>query len=487
MVLTDEKDLKESSAPSQTIRDFPSILKEDNPEALTAYLAAFAKESEDASQQAEVALARKQKAAKSEATNYDRVAAPKRKRGKGDSTITMEAARLALEEIEAEEATGIEKPPKRQAGGVIESPMFTMTPELEKKCQEYSENLKNEKKRLKAQYKLERDEKLKAMGLEHCDQHTIEQIIEVQTLASKLEEEALKGAKKVLKEAPGTSEAVGSVSAPQVAVSEAAVLEVVASEAAVSEATKFDKVSQILVPQTTLSPSSSTDSDLDNIPLSQKYKLTKPSPKSKRTPKSKITSKPKLSPKTKPFKPVHDEILKTIGELSERRVGICNKLPADHPFQPPIIKPLNMLPPGVPIPSSSISNQSPNQDSPKVVDSTATAEEHVVTEEPTTAELSLSDSPTNKQQQTTSSPHNQPSEQHVISNLESHYSGELPEYHKQKTPVNPPQSTKNQDKTIPESVKETVAKESVQVTESEPTVSGSSFEPTKNLKPCASD
>jgi len=79
---------------------------------LTGYLAAFAKESVDASQQAEVALAKKQKAAKSEETNYDRVAAPKRKRGKGDSTITMEAARLALEEIEAKEANGIERPRK---------------------------------------------------------------------------------------------------------------------------------------------------------------------------------------------------------------------------------------------------------------------------------------------------------------------------------------------------------------------------------------
>ena len=80
---------------------------------MTAYLAAFAKESEDATKRTEVVMARKQKAAKSEATNYDRVAAPKRKKGKGDSTITMEAARLALEEIEADEAAGIEKPPKK--------------------------------------------------------------------------------------------------------------------------------------------------------------------------------------------------------------------------------------------------------------------------------------------------------------------------------------------------------------------------------------
>ncbi len=80
------------------MRDFPSITKEDNPEVLTGYLAAYAKESEDDSQRAAVALARKQKVAKSEATNYDSVkkvakseatnydsvaaSNPKRKRGK---------------------------------------------------------------------------------------------------------------------------------------------------------------------------------------------------------------------------------------------------------------------------------------------------------------------------------------------------------------------------------------------------------------------
>ena len=139
-----------------------------------------------------------------------------------------------------------------------------------------------------------------------------------------------------------------------------------------------------------------------------------------------------------------------------------------------------MLPPGLPIPSSS------TQGSPKVVDLTATAEEQVVTEKPTTSELPHSDSPTNKQQQTTSSPQNQPSEQNDLSNLESHYSGELPEYQQQKTSVNPTQSNKTQEQTIPESVMETVATESVQVTESEPTVSVSNSEPTQN-QPSNSD
>jgi len=48
IILTDSKDMKESEAPSQFIRNFPSILKENHPEALSAYLAAFAKESEEA-------------------------------------------------------------------------------------------------------------------------------------------------------------------------------------------------------------------------------------------------------------------------------------------------------------------------------------------------------------------------------------------------------------------------------------------------------
>jgi len=80
-------------------------------------------------------------------------------------------------------------------------PMFEITPEKAKKNAEYYQNLKNEKKRLKAQCRIDRDKALEAMGLENCDQDTIEKIIEVQNLSRKLEEETLKGAQKVLKEA----------------------------------------------------------------------------------------------------------------------------------------------------------------------------------------------------------------------------------------------------------------------------------------------
>jgi len=150
--------------------------------------------------------------------------------------------------------------------------MFTITPEQAKKCDEYYENLKNEKKRLKAQCRIDRDKALAEMGIEHDDQHLLEKVIEVQALAKKLEEGIVKEANKVLEETTGTSvsEATGS---PQ----EAVTSEAAASEAAVSEAPKISKVKQIPVLPSSPS-SSSTDSDLDNISLSQKYNLTKPIP-----------------------------------------------------------------------------------------------------------------------------------------------------------------------------------------------------------------
>ena len=111
----------------------------------------------------------------------------------------MEAARLALEEIEAGEEAKEERPIKRQAGKEIVSPMFIVTPEMAKRCQEYIDNLMAEKKRKVAQYKLERDEQLKAMGLENCDQFYVEKLAEVQEIANKVEEEVVKGAKEILK------------------------------------------------------------------------------------------------------------------------------------------------------------------------------------------------------------------------------------------------------------------------------------------------
>ena len=91
-------------------------------------------------------------------------------------------AQRVWEEIEADEAAGIIRPPKKQAGEPIVMHMYEVTPEEAKRNAEYYQNLKNESKRLKAQQRIDREKKIKEMGLENCDQSTIEQIIEVQKM-----------------------------------------------------------------------------------------------------------------------------------------------------------------------------------------------------------------------------------------------------------------------------------------------------------------
>ena len=83
------------------------------------------------------------KAAKSEATNYDNASAPtpKRKRGKGDTSITNEVVQLALEEMDAEG----QRPKRQSAAEEYVSPMFIMTPAMAKRAKDHADNLVAEK------------------------------------------------------------------------------------------------------------------------------------------------------------------------------------------------------------------------------------------------------------------------------------------------------------------------------------------------------
>jgi len=90
---------------------------------------------------------------------------------------------------------------------------------------------------------------------------------------------------------------------------------------------------------------SQDSSDLDNVTLSLIY--TDISPSTKPTQKANI----------KLFEPVYPTVLKSIGEMSQMRVDLCNKLPADHPLQPPIIEPLNVAPADEHTSTSTHSNQ----------------------------------------------------------------------------------------------------------------------------------
>ena len=81
----------------------------------------------------------------------------------------------------------------------------------------------------------------------------------------------------------------------------------------------------------TSSPTYTSDSsDLDDVTLSLIYKNISPSSKQKAN--------------TKPFEPKYPAVLKSIGEMSQKRIDICNKLPINHPLQPPMVEPLNIAP-----------------------------------------------------------------------------------------------------------------------------------------------
>jgi len=143
-------------------------------------------------------------------------------------------------------------------------------------------------------------------------------------------------------------------------------------------------------------------------------------------------------------------ILQSIGEMFEMRVEICNQLPANHPFQPPTIEPLQMI---LPEP---------------VAETVAPASEQVAASEPSAAATVPKQTP----HQTTpkQTPHQT-----------------TPKQTPQQTSTSTPTQTSTPSKThispqkaIPEPVVETMVPESVQVTKSEPSVTITASEPNQN-------
>jgi len=132
------------------------------------------------------------------------------KRGKGDSSITNEVAKLALEEMDAEE----QRPSKRQPGGVdLVCLMFNVTPAMASRAEEHADKLTTDKKKKVAQYIAERDAKLKAIGQEDCAKFYVDKLGEVKAIAGEVEQEVVKEAQEILKKVQGTPEAgaLGSI------------------------------------------------------------------------------------------------------------------------------------------------------------------------------------------------------------------------------------------------------------------------------------
>jgi len=189
----DEKDLKESTAQTKLMKDFPSILQERNHEFLSKLVAESVKESgifldaeasetsddaplkvrrkrtaTDAGSEAIEAQTKKSKKDASEASNTDNSPAPipKRKRGKGKASSAVDQGKLA--EAREERAKKMRAFKKKH-----ESEDFVMTPEKAKEAQELADKMIAAKKMEKAALKAARDAKLKSLGLENYDEYFV--------------------------------------------------------------------------------------------------------------------------------------------------------------------------------------------------------------------------------------------------------------------------------------------------------------------------
>jgi len=302
-----EKDLKESAVQTELMRDFPPISKEENPEVLAELIAAYAKESggiildddtpnipdeaplrvrgkrakTDDGSEAASARTKKQMKDKSEATNLDSMhaPAPKRKRDKGESSMIKDAAILAYEENWDAEAEEPRAKKTRLTRDEIFSPMFIMTPEMSKRVDEHTKKLLEEQKKKKEEYLAAREERLKSIGLEGCDEFYVQKLAEVKKIADTVELETVKEAKEMLEQIQGTSEVGASEAVPKSAAPESATV-VEASEASAKMIQISDSPTIIPPP---LSPSN--DSDHDEMPLGQRMKmLPKPQQTTKQTP-----------------------------------------------------------------------------------------------------------------------------------------------------------------------------------------------------------
>jgi len=288
-----EMDLKESTAPTKLMKDFPPLYQERNPEVLAKLVADFVKESgiilddeapevadavplqvrrkmttSDAGSEATGAQTKKSKKDTSEVSIPDNSSAPipKRKRGKGESFSVNTQERLA--EAREERAKKMKVFKEK-----YETPGFVMTPEKAKEAQKQIEEMMAARKKEKTALKDARDEKLQSIGIDGSDEYFLEKLVEVKQIADSVEQFALKEVEEMLEKIPDASEADAS----EAALESASVAE--ASEASAKVTQTSD--SPFIIP-THSSPSN--ESDHDDFPLGQRMKkLHKPSPQLQQT------------------------------------------------------------------------------------------------------------------------------------------------------------------------------------------------------------
>jgi len=239
-----EKDLKESTAPTKLMKDFPPIYQKRNPEVLAKLVADYAKESgirmdseapaavaevplqvrrkrtaTDAGSEAFDAQTKKSRKDKSEASKPDNSSAPipKRKREKGEVPPVNSQEKLA--EAREERAKKMRAFKKK-----FETPGFFMTPEDARKAQKQIEEMLAERRKEEAAIKAARDEKLQSLGIDSSDEYFMEKLAEVKQIADSVEQFAVKEVTEMLEKIPEVSEASESASVAEVSEASAKVV-----------------------------------------------------------------------------------------------------------------------------------------------------------------------------------------------------------------------------------------------------------------------
>jgi len=291
-----EKDLKESTAPTKLMTDFPPIYQERNSEALAKLVVEYAKDSSirmdtdvpaaaateaplqvrrkrtasDDGSRASGAQTKKSRKDKSEASATVNSSAPipKRKRGKGESSIIKDAASEADAMKWDEEVEERSAKKKQSSDTQYESPMFVVTPAMARMAKEHTHKLLADKKQKEAEYLAERDAKLQSLGLENFDEYFVQKLVEVRQIAGSVEQQVVVEAAEILELIPEAS-----IAAPESTV----VAEVLETLFQVTQTSNLP----LIIPTPV---SLSNDSDLDDVPIGQRMrKLSKPSPQPKQT------------------------------------------------------------------------------------------------------------------------------------------------------------------------------------------------------------
>ena len=140
---------------------------------------------------------------------------PKRKRGKGESSIVKDAVSEA-DAIKWDEGVEERSAKKKQSSDTqYESPMFVVTPAMARMAKEHTDKLLADKKQKEAEYLASRDAKIQSLGLENYDEYFVQKIAEVRQIAGLVEQQVVEEAAEMLEQIPEASVADTSVAASE--------------------------------------------------------------------------------------------------------------------------------------------------------------------------------------------------------------------------------------------------------------------------------